>query len=50
MKYRKWDPKTKAKIVLESLQNNQPVSELCNKYQISQNQYYNSLNPVDMSG
>ena len=41
MKYRKWDPKTKAKIVLESLQNNQPISELCNKYQISQNQYYN---------
>ena len=43
MKYRKWDPKTKAKIVLEELQNNQPVSELCNKYQISQNQYYNWL-------
>jgi transposase-like protein len=43
MKYRKWDPKTKAKIVLEGLQNNQPVSELCNKYQISQNQYYNWL-------
>ncbi len=43
MKYCKWDPKTKAKIVLEGLQNNQPVSELCNKYQISQNQYYNWL-------
>jgi hypothetical protein len=44
MKYRKWDPKTKAKIVLEGLQNNQPLSELCNNYQISQNQYYNCLN------
>ena len=44
MKYRKWDPKTKAKIVLEGLQNNQPLSELCNNYQISQNQYYNWLN------
>ena len=43
MKYRKWDPKTKAKIVLEGLQNNQPLSELCNNYQISQNQYYNWL-------
>lgn len=43
MKYRKWDSKTKAKIVLEGLQNNQPISELCNKYQISQNQYYNWL-------
>ncbi len=43
MKYRKWDPKTKAKIVLESLQNNLPLSELCNNYQISQNQYYNWL-------
>ncbi len=26
MKYRKWDPETKAKIVLEGLQNNQPLS------------------------
>ena len=43
MKYRKWDPKTKAKIVLEGLQNNQPISELCNKHQISQNQYYSWL-------
>jgi transposase-like protein len=43
MKYRKWDPKTKAKIVLESLQNNQPLSELCNNYQISQSQYFNWL-------
>ena len=43
MKYRKWDPKTKAKIVLEVLQNNQSLSELCNNYQISQNQYYNWL-------
>ena len=43
MKYRKWDPKTKAKIVLEELQSKQPLSELCNNYQISQNQYYNWL-------
>lgn len=41
MKYRKWDPKTKAKIVLESLQHNQPLSEPCNNYQISQSQYFN---------
>lgn len=36
MKYRKWDSKTKAKIVLEGLQNKVPLSELCNRYQITQ--------------
>lgn len=44
MKYRKWDSKTKAKIVLEGLQNKTPIAELCNRYQISQSQYYNWLN------
>ncbi|MFH1514067.1 MAG: transposase [bacterium] len=39
MKRRKWDPKTKAKIVLEGF-SGLSVSEICNKYQISQNQYY----------
>ena len=39
MKRRHWDSKTKAKIVLEGL-SGKPVSELCNEYQISQNQYY----------
>ena len=39
MQRRKWDPKTKAKIVLEGL-SGLSVSEICNKYQISQNQYY----------
>ena len=39
MKRRRWDSKTKAKIVLEGL-SGRPVSELCNEYQISQNQYY----------
>jgi transposase-like protein len=39
MKRRQWDSKTKAKIVLEGL-SGKPVSELCNEYQISQNQYY----------
>ena len=39
MKRRKWDSKTKAKIVLEGL-SGLSVSEICNKYQISQNQYY----------
>ncbi len=40
MKYRKWDSKTKAKIVLESLQNKVPLSELCNRHQITQSTYY----------
>ena len=39
MKRRKWDSKIKAKIVLECL-SGMSVSEICNKYQISQNQYY----------
>jgi len=43
MKYRKWDSKTKAKIVLESLQNKMLLSGLCNRHQITQNTYYNWL-------
>ena len=39
MKRRRWDSQTKAKIVLEGL-SGKPVSELCNEYEISQNQYY----------
>lgn len=39
MKRRKWDSKTKAKIVLEGL-SGRPVSEICNEYGIYQNQYY----------
>ena len=44
MKYRKWDSKTKAKIVLEGLQNKIPLAELCNRHQITQSQYYYWLN------
>jgi transposase-like protein len=40
MKRRKWDSKTKSKIVLEGL-SGKPVSEICNEYGIYQNQYYN---------
>ena len=43
MKYRKWDSKTKAKIVLEGLQNKIPIGELCNRHQITQSQYYHVL-------
>jgi len=39
MKHRKWDARTKSKIVLEGL-SGRPVSELCSDYEISQNQYY----------
>jgi transposase-like protein len=39
MKPRKWDSKTKAKIVLEGLKG-KPVSQICNEYQIVQSQYY----------
>lgn len=46
MKYRKWNPKTKAKIVLEGLENKVPLAEICNRYQISQSQYYYWLNEL----
>ena len=39
MKRRKWDSRTKAKIVIEGL-GGRPVAELCNAWQISQTQYY----------
>ena len=39
MKRRKWDSKTKAKIVLEGL-SGRSVSEICSEYQIGQTQYY----------
>ena len=53
MKYRKWDPKIKAKIVLESLQNKISLAEIGNqpdkvvlagRHQITQSQYYYWLN------
>jgi len=39
MKRRRWDSKTKTKIVLEGF-SGRPVSEICNEYGINQNQYY----------
>ena len=43
MKYRKWDPKLKAKIVLEGLDGSVSLAEICAKYQIAQTQYYRWL-------
>ena len=39
MKQRKWDSKTKAKIVLEGLRGKQ-ISQICNDHQISPSLYY----------
>jgi len=39
MKRRRWDSRTKTKIVLEGL-SGRPISEICNEYGIHQNQYY----------
>jgi len=39
MKKRKWDSKTKAKVVLEGL-SGKPLAEVCSQYGIQQNQYY----------
>jgi len=47
MKYRKRDPKTKSKIILEGLEGKIPLAELCNKYQITQTQYYYWLKELE---
>lgn len=39
MKRRKWDPKTKAMIVIQGLKG-KPIAEICLEHQISQTQYY----------
>ncbi len=39
MKRRRWDSKTKTKIVLEGV-SGRPVSEICNEYGIHQTQFY----------
>lgn len=39
MTKKKWDSKTKAKIVLEGVKGRR-VAEICNDYHISQSQYY----------
>lgn len=50
MKYRKWDPKTKAKIVLECLDGKVPVSEICNKYGIRQSAFAYWLKAFEQKG
>lgn len=39
MQRRKWDSKSKVRIVIQGLQGS-PVGEICNEHQISQTQYY----------
>jgi transposase-like protein len=39
MKPKSWDPKTKAKIILEGLRG-RPVSEICSEYGVHNSQYY----------
>ncbi len=50
MKYRKWNSKTKVKIVLEGLENKIPLSQLCNRYHITQSMYYYWLNELQAKG
>ena len=40
MKRRQWSSKQKAQIVLEGLSGQIDITKLCQKYQISQTQYY----------
>ena len=39
MKQRKWDNKTKVKVILESLKG-KPIAKICNEYQIGQSLFY----------
>lgn len=50
MKYRKWNPKTKMQIILESLEGKIPLAELCNKYQVRQSMYYYWLKELQAKG
>jgi len=50
MKYRKWDPKTKTKIVLECLEGKTPISEICNKYGIRQSVFAYWLKMFEQKG
>lgn len=50
MKYRKWDPKTKVKIVLEGLEGKVPLAQLCNRYQITQSMFYYWLSELQAKG
>jgi len=40
MKRRQWTPQQKLEVVLEGLKNTCSLAELCNRYQITQSQYY----------
>ena len=40
MKKRNWTNQQKMQIVLEGIKGNLSVAELCNKYELSQSQYY----------
>jgi transposase-like protein len=50
MKYRKWDPKTKAQVVLEGLEQRIPLVDLCTKYGIRQSTYYYWLKELQAKG
>ena len=50
MKYRKWDSKTKVKIVLEGLEGKMQLAQLCNHYQITQSMYYYWLKELQSKG
>ncbi len=44
MKYRRWSPEVKSRIVLEGLEKKALLSKICHKYHISQSQFYNWFN------
>lgn len=49
-KKRKWDPKLKAKIVLEYLEGRQPASEIFNKYGLRQSTFCYWLKEFERKG
>ncbi len=40
MKKRNWTNQEKLQIVLEGIKSTSPLAEICNKYEVSQTQYY----------
>ena len=50
MKYRKWDSKMKAKVVMECMEGKVPIAEICNKYSIRQSTFAYWLKIFEQKG
>jgi len=50
MKYRKWDPKIKAKIVMQVLDGKETTAQICNKYGVRQSTLAHWLHDFQTKG